>query len=320
MRKTTALFAAIALLGGLTACASGTGTSASAGGNCSPVVSSGRASSLVTATGRFGTAPTVKFPTPLYTKTTERSTLTAGKGAVVQDGQPVVLDVTILNGANGTVLQKTSYSASGGSLITAGKSSFPAVSEGLRCAQVGSRIVIVGSAKDSHGGTADPANGISKNDSFIYVVDVKKAFLVKANGADQIPVNNMPAVVLTDNGTPGITVPDRVAPTHSSVNVLKQGSGAKVADQEFVVVKYTAIGWTSRAVFDSTWANNQASVLQVGGAGMSTGLSKAITGKRVGSQLLVVLTPKDSAVANGSGKAPSNDAAVYVVDILGIAG
>jgi hypothetical protein len=33
-----------------------------------------------------------------------------------------------------------------------------------------------------------------------------------------------------------------------------------------------------------------------------------------------VLPPKASAVSDGTGKAPADDAAVYVVDILGIAG
>jgi FKBP-type peptidyl-prolyl cis-trans isomerase len=130
----------------------------------------------------------------------------------------------------------------------------------------------------------------------------------------------MPAVVLTADGTPGITVPGRSAPTRSSVNVLKQGSGAKVTNQKFVVVKYTAIAWTSHAVFDSSWTDHQASVIQVGAASVSTGLSKALIGQRVGSQILAVLPPKASAVAGGSGKAPADDAAVYVVDILGIAG
>ncbi|MHC5796513.1 FKBP-type peptidyl-prolyl cis-trans isomerase [Lacisediminihabitans sp. FW035] len=316
MRKSTALIAAIALLGGLTACS---GTASSVAG-CDPAITPGTASAVVTAPGKLGSAPKVDFPTPLYTKTSEASTLIAGKGAPITAGQPVILDVTILNGADAAPLQKTSYAATGGSIITAGKSSFPAISEGLECAQVGSRIAIVGSAKDSHNGAADSANNIGKDDSFVYVVDVKGAYLPKANGADQIPVNGMPAVVLTADGTPGISVPDRTPPKSSTVNVLKQGSGAKVKSDQFLVVKYTGIGWNSKTVFDSTWTDHQASVLQVGSATVSTGLSKALIGQRVGSQILAVLPPKAAAVADGSGKAPADDAAVYVVDILGIAG
>lgn len=317
MRKTTALIAAIALLGSLTACSGGKGSSIA---GCDRVMTSGTASSVVTATGKFGAAPKVNFPTPLYSKNTQVSTIIAGKNEPISAGQPVILDVTIINGANGTPLQKTGYNATGGSLITVGKSTFPAVSLGLECAQVGSRIAIVGSAKDSHNGAADAANGIGKDDSFVYVVDVKGAFLSRANGADQIPVNGMPAVVLTADGTPGISVPDRAAPKTSEVKVLKKGSGATVKSNQFIVVKYTAIGWGTKTVFDSTWTDHQASVLQVGSASLSTGLSKALIGQKVGSQVLAVLPPKASAVSDGTGKAPADDAAVYVVDILGIAG
>ncbi len=317
MRKTTALIAAIALLGSLTACSGGTGSSTA---GCDSVMTSGTASSAVTATGRFGLAPKVEFPTPLYAKASQVSTIIPGKGAPISAGQPMILEVTIMNGANGTPLQKTSYNATGGILITAGKSTFPAVSLGLECARVGSRVAIVGSAKDSHKGVGDAASGIGKDDSFVYVVDVKSAFLPKANGADQIPVNGMPAVVLTADGTPGISVPDRAAPKTSEFVVLKKGSGATVKSGQFLVVKYTAIGWATKAVFDSTWTDHQASVLQIGSASVSAGLSKALIGKQVGSQILAVLPPRASAASDGTGKAPSDDTAIYVIDILGIAG
>ena len=314
MRKTTALIAALALLGSLTACA---GADTVAG--CAPTLAPGAASSLVTATGVFGTAPKVKFPTPLFAKTSQVSQLIAGKGAAIGDGQPVVLDVTIINATTGTTLQKTDYSTNGGSLITTGKSTFPAVSEALKCAQVGSRIAIVGSAKDSHNGTADAANNIGKDDSFIYVVDVRRAFLAKANGENEIPQNGLPAVVTTADGTPGISVPNATPPASAEVALLKQGSGAAVKSGQYIVVKYTAIAWADKAVFDSTWSTHQASVIQVGSETVSAGLSKALIGKTVGSQVLAVVPPRDDVVSNGSGKAPQGATSIYVVDILGIA-
>jgi peptidylprolyl isomerase len=314
VRKTTALIAVIALLGSLTACAGGSSVN-----GCTPVLSSGTASSVITATGKFGAAPKVSFPTPLYSKTTQESVLIAGHGQPIQNGQPVVVEATILNATSGAVLQQTSYAATGGSLLTAGTSSFPAVSEGLRCATIGSRVAVIGSPKDSHQGQADPTNGIKANDSFIYVIDVKKAFMAKANGADQVPQNGMPAVVTAANGTTGVTVPHTAPPKTAQVSVLKQGTGAKVKNGYFAVVQYTGVSWTDNSLFDSTWSTHQASVLQIGSQSVSAGLSKALLGKRVGSQVLAVLPPKDATVADGSGKAPAGATAIYVVDILGIA-
>jgi peptidylprolyl isomerase len=314
VRKTTALIAAFGILASLTACAGGAGSN-----GCDPLVSSGDASSAVSAPGEFGTAPTVDLPVPLYTKTTQRSEIIAGKGAPIQDGQPVIVDVTVLNGTDGSVLQKTSYAKSGGSVITIGKSSLPAVSKGLQCSTVGSRVAIVGSPKDSHGGQA--SSGLAKNDAVVYVIDVKSAFPARADGADQLPINGLPAVVLAPNGAPGITLPHTAPPQDFSATLLKKGDGAKVANGDFVIVKDTGINWADNSVFSSSWKTGQASAIGVGASSVVAGLSKGLTGQRVGSQVLIVVPPK-LATSDGSDTSttvPTDATLVYVVDILGIA-
>jgi peptidylprolyl isomerase len=100
---------------------------------------------------------------------------------------------------------------------------------------------------------------------------------------------------------------------------LKQGSGAKLTNGHFAVVQYTGVSWTDNTVFDSTWSTHQAAVVQIGSQSLSAGLSKALLGKRVGSQVLAVLPAKDATVADGSGKAPAGATVIYVVDILGVA-
>ena len=315
MRKTTALIAAVAVavLTSLTGCASAQGSN-----DC---VSSGAASSVVTATGKFGTAPKVTFPTPLYAHTTQKSQLIAGKGAPIQDGQPVAFYVTILNGRTGDVLQSSDYTSTGFSLVTAGQSTIPAVTEALSCATVGSRIAIVGSAKQSHNGQADPSNDIDKNDSLVYVIDIRNAYLAKANGANQMRQKGLPDVITTANGTPGVLIPPSPStpPKSLQVGVLKQGTGAKTKTGDYLIVQYTGVGWSDKTVFDSTWKDHQASVLQLGSQSISTGLTKALTGQRVGSQVLVVVPPNDAAIPDGSGSVPAGETVVYVVDILGIA-
>lgn len=315
MRKTPAVIAAFAILVGLTAC-SGSNTVA----GCVPTVPSGELSSVVRAPGTIGTAPTVKLPTPLFTKTTEKSTIIKGHGAAITAGQPVVIDVTILNGRNGAVLQKTAYQSDGGSLITAGKSAIPAVSEALECAQVGSRIAIVASAKDGHGGTADPSNDIRTTDSFVYVMDVERAFLAKANGARQSIDDSLPAVVTTATGRPGITFPTTTAPKSFVEKVLKRGTGAKVKSGSYIVVQLTGASWTgTHAVFDSSWSTGQAAVIQPGATTVSTGLTRGLVGQRVGSQIMLSLPASLASTSDTSGTAPAGQTVLYVVDILGIA-
>jgi hypothetical protein len=313
VRKTIALLAALGIVAALTACSS---SSATAG--CDTSIVSGNASSIVSAPGKVGTAPTVTFPTPLITKTTQKTVIDPGKGALLQPGQPVVVDVTILNGANGAVLQKTTYGSTGGSLITLGKSDFPAISLGLECERVGSRVAIVGSAKDSHSGQADPTNDISATDSFVYVVDVKSAFPSRADGANTIPQNGMPQVVLAPDGTPGITIPKTTPPKSLKIDVLKSGSGAKVASGDYAVLKYTGVLWSDSTVFDTTWKTNQATALQIQKGTVVDGFAKGLIGQRVGSQVLLVVPPSQGYGAQGNGTVPANATLVFVVDILGI--
>jgi len=315
VRKTVALLAACAIVAALTGC-----SSSSTVAGCTPTVGAGSASKILSATGAFDSAPNVTIPTPLYAATTQASTLIAGHGAAITSGQPVLIQVTIVNGRNSSVLLRTDYASAVGTLITAGKSSIPALTEALVCAQVGSRVAVITSPKDGHDGKPDVANGVKKNDSIIYVIDIERAFLAKATGVAQSPVINVPAVVTTANGTPGITLPTTPEPASLQTTILKSGSGAQVKVGSLAVLQYTAIGWTDApTVFDSTWKTGQARILQVGSSELPPGLSTALVGKRVGSQVIVAIPAQLAAQADGKGAAPADATVVYVVDILGIA-
>lgn len=315
MRKFPALIVALGLIASLSACASETSVA-----GCSGAIASGDASSIVTATGKPGSAPKIDFPTPLVARTTQRSVVIEGKGDALQLGQPVILDYTILNGTTQKVLQKSTYSPAKGTQLTVDDS---VVGRGLRCAQVGSRVVVVASAKDSHGGQEDPSSGLGKNDSIVYVLDVKRAFPARADGAPQVPQNGLPAVVLAPNGAPGLTIPATTPPKSLQVDVLKAGSGKKLGDGDFAVLKYTGVFWADSKVFDSTWVGDkkgQSAVLEIADGKVISGFVKGLVGQRVGSQVLLVVPPSEGYGPNGSQDqtVPPNSTLVYVVDILGI--
>ncbi|CAN5171752.1 hypothetical protein BH09ACT3_BH09ACT3_01330 [soil metagenome] len=310
MRRTVAFVASLAVLAALTACSS------QPAGGCSAALPAGDASSVVTSAGRFGTAPRIDFPTPLYSSTSQSSVLIAGDGERVGAGQPLLIDVTILNGTDGAELQTTSYSTTGGTLLTAGDPDFPAIGRGVLCATVGSRLAIVGSAEDSHGGLADETIGIRKDDAFVYVVDIKEAFAAKADGAERLPVNGLPAVSLAPDGTPGLTFSGVTAPEKLSIEVTKAGDGPKVKKDSYLLVKYSTFAWGQNPTMtDSNWNSASASVWQIGSTSIAPALSTALTGKRVGSQVLIAAPADVAGTANGG--TPSTPL-VFVVDILGI--
>ncbi|MES2171251.1 MAG: FKBP-type peptidyl-prolyl cis-trans isomerase [Actinomycetota bacterium] len=316
MRKLTALLAAFAVMAALTSCASSDTVA-----GCSPMILPGSASKVVKTTGAYGKAPKVTVPTPLYTGTTQVSTLIAGHGPAIQYGQPVTFDATIVDGRTGAVLQATTYTKTGSGLTTAGTSATPGVGKALVCATAGSRIAVVLSPKDGTNNQDDSADGVKAKDSLIWVLDIRSAFLAKANGAPKVSGDAYPSVVTTANGAPGITLPSTPAPKKLTTVPLQQGSGAVVKNGDLIITKYTAISWVAKPdTFDSTWTTNTSAPLQVGASSVAPGLSQALKGKRVGSQLLVMIPASQAAPADGSGTAPSGVPVVYVIDILGIVG
>ncbi|WP_349898158.1 FKBP-type peptidyl-prolyl cis-trans isomerase [Parafrigoribacterium soli] len=311
MRKTLALIATLGVLTALTACSGG-----GAQGCDNPMVS-GAASSVVKATGAVGSAPKIDFPTPITSKTTQKTELIKGKGAELQPGQPVLFEATLLNGADGKVIDKTGYTEGAKNLLTLGQPDLSALSHGLECSRVGSRVVIATS--DKAGAKTGGVKADGKPGSVIFVADITKAFLTKANGAPQASQSGMPEVVLAPNGRPGITVPQHSAPKKLKVNVLKAGDGKKITEGDTVVMKYTGVVWDdASSVFDSTWTKNQAVMIKVAKDTVVAGFVKGLVGQKVGSQVLLVIPPKEGYGAKGQGEVPANATIIFVVDILGI--
>lgn len=317
MRTLPVLLLAVGIVASVSSCAT---TPFSEG--CDSAITSGPASSLVSATGAFGAEPTINFPTPIITKNLERSELITGTGPELASGDVVLLQFTMLNGSTEEIGAQSDYSGSG-ALITLGESEIPAVSKGLQCVTVGSRVALASSAANAG---ADPTQ---VKDSIVLVIDVIKAFPGKAYGVPQIPQAGMPSIVTAPDGTPGATVPKKDPPATLTANVLQQADGAKLKSGEHAVVKYTGFLWSDGSVFHSTWPKGQADVvtLTAPAAGTLTaptqvtpGFVDALVGQQIGSQVLIVVPP-----AQGYGDAivsgvPSGSTLIYVVDILGIVG
>ncbi len=309
VRTLPVLLLAAGLIASLTSCAQGPFTQ-----GCDAPVSTGDASAFITADGAFGTKPAVDFPTPVVTRHTELSTLIAGDGAQLREGDVAVFQYTLLSGTTGAVLGQSDY-AGPGTMVTLGDSQTPSVTVGLECTTVGSRVAIATNAEGAGQGST------GSTDSFVFVVDVLDSFHGRASGAAQIPQAGMPSVVTAPNGAPGITIPKEDAPTALTVNVLQAGTGKTVKAGNHVVVKYTAVLWSDSSVFDSTWTDGQAKIVTLTASDKVTkGFVDGLVGQKVGSQVLIVAPPADGYGDAGSNNVPSGSTLVYVVDLLGLAG
>ncbi|MBC7441395.1 MAG: FKBP-type peptidyl-prolyl cis-trans isomerase [Ramlibacter sp.] len=320
MRRASALIASAGLLvAALTGCST-TGSAA----ECDAPVSAGAATDLVTVDGDFGKTPTVDFPTPVKTSTTQASEIVDGTGAGLVHGQQVTLDLSIYNGTTGAPIEKSAYDGTTRTKYVLADSPLKGLTDGLLCAQVGSRMVIVVAPDDAFGPQGGSEQfGVGKDDSLIFVADVVKADLPRANGASQPVTNGLPAVVLADDGTPGITIPSGAPPTELKIGVLKKGAGVEVQEGDTVTVHYTGVLWDQKTVFDSSWANGAPVPLVAATgsktqAGVISGFAKALIGQTVGSQVVAVIPPDEGYGDQAQGSIPAGSTLVFVVDILGV--
>jgi hypothetical protein len=308
VRKLSALLAVAIVVPTLVACSSPSN-------EC--VFPSGDASSVVTAEGAIGSEPQIDMPTPVVAQRTEVSIVTEGEGKPLSDGQPARVDISIINGATGEVLEDTGYA--GGVLFAAGSEALPPVTEALECASVGSRLVVVGTAEETHNGEPLPQLGVEANDSLVFVVDVLDSFLPRADGTQRASENGNPAVVLAPNGQPGVTIPNSAPPTELVDTLLKEGVGDTVEEGDQVVVHYTGFTWADSEVFDSSWENRQPAIFQLTEGALIEGFLTGLIDKKVGSQVLLVIPPELGYGDQASESIPADSTLVFVVDILGIA-
>ena len=318
LNRVAACGATLALVAvALTGCA----TAGSSDG-CTPRVTSGPASETISATGAFGSAPNVRFPNPMHVSDTEVSTVIPGHGAPLSGRQLVVADVTFLDGTTGAAVTRTEYSgAASAARFVVGTVPIPGLQAALTCARVGSRVAAVMPPSQGIPAANRPA-GLNATASLVAVVDIRKAYLARADGADQVMAGGLPAVVLGADGRPGITLPEGDPPKTLSVADLKRGSGAAVKRGDSVVVQYTGVVWkpgdpADGTVFDSSWTAGTPATFKVQDGQIVKGLVTGLTGRRVGSQVLAVLPASQAYGSQSTSSVPAGATLVFVVDILG---
>lgn len=327
MRKTPALLSAVAVAAVLVASLVGCSSSPSAA--CAPSYAAGAASKAVKAT-----ASTASFPTPLVVKTSQVSVSKAGSGSPIQAGDQVDYSYSIYNGKTGE-----SLGASQGTSRTGATTSTKATSivRSLRCATAGERYSLVSTVQDAFGKGAGGSD-FADQDTLVIVVQVKDRFLGKANGINQLPLDGMPNVITAVNGQPGIVIQELNKPKTLTISTIKAGSGPAVKKNDVVHMKYSGWTWpassgdkpviwpggttpagTTVPSGDSTWTSDQAADIKVVDT-LPTGLYKALVGAKVGSQVLVVMPPKDGFGSSSSQYGFSDtDTVIMVIDVLGIA-
>ncbi|MGV9243552.1 FKBP-type peptidyl-prolyl cis-trans isomerase [Streptomyces sp. NPDC003710] len=186
--------------------------------------------------------------------------------------------------------------------------------------KVGSRVLMAVPPTWGYGSQGNPEAGIKGTDTLVFVVDIKNTFNSKSSAKGKIVPQNdakLPKVgTNTDGSAPSIEVPKVKPPTGLVADYVIEGNGEAVAADSTVLVQYKGVLWDTGKEFDSTYGRGQLTSFSL--QQVVKGWAQGLTGKKVGSRVLVVVPPKLGYGDNppqGSG-IKKDSTLVFSVDIL----
>ena len=326
MSKIPALLTIVGLTLALTACGSSdtpeATDAAAASSPASECTESGSLSDSIDVTGDFGAPLEISIDAPLEPTKSERSVAIEGTGTgTAKEGSIVEVAITLYNAKTDEVVQPTTYSTDGASLVIPINDTdfLPGLVRTANCAVEGDRVVTISPAGDAF--TDKGATGIAAGEPVIFVMDVITVIEdvpTQASGADQPVEGGFPTVALADDGAPTVTIPATDAPTELKISTLKKGDGDVVTDGASVAVAYTGVLWATGEAFDSSWGRADYSLFPTGG--VIAGFTEALVGQTVGSQVIAVIPPEFGYGEAGTQGISGTDTLVFVIDILATAG
>jgi peptidylprolyl isomerase len=274
----------------------------------------------VTAGTKFDEKPTIAKGSSEPSKQLAVKTLVAGSGKTVAENDFVVANYLGQVWSTAKVFDN-SYDRKARLAIQLAQGQ---IIDGWRYAlagkKAGSRVEMAVPPTWGYGSQGNPQAGIKGTDTLVFVVDVQDTFNAKSSAqGKEVPQDNadLPKVGTdTDGKAPSIEVPKAAAPKKLVAEYVLEGDGEKVAAADSVLVQYKGVLWDGGKEFDSSYANKQLvsfSLQQV-----VKGWAQGLTGKKVGSRVLIVIPPKLGYGDNppqGSG-IKKDSTLVFSVDIL----
>ena len=116
--------------------------------------------------------------------------------------------------------------------------------------------------------------------------------------------------------SPSVTIPKQKPTSTLAVKTLIQGSGPTITKSDLFLSNFTIYVWsgTTNKLLDSTYSSSP----QVLPASLLPGIQSAVTGKKVGSRVLVVVPPKQGYGTSGNSQlgVTGSDTLVFVMDLI----
>ena len=223
--------------------------------------------------------------------------LVPGTGEVLVEGQDLLLNMYAVDGRDGTVLQNTFIDAPQPHVLTDAAIGSD-IADLLVGQRVGARVMYLEESDEV---------------PLVLVIDVLPA---RASGEVVAPVEGLPVVTVTEDGTPSVTIPaDTPPPGDLVVQPIVRGEGVQVEAGQVITVRFTGVAWSSGEVVDSNWTREAKPTSTMIGIGQVVeGWEQGLLEQNVGSRVLLVVPP--TLAFAGTGLPYAEETLVYVVDIL----
>ncbi|MFJ4953204.1 FKBP-type peptidyl-prolyl cis-trans isomerase [Streptomyces sp. NPDC088760] len=331
MRRRSLLLAAVpAGLVTLAGCGDDKSDTSKAGASPSPSVSSVPPPKIVdgplpavTAGTKFGEKPTVAKGPGEPSKDLAVKTLIAGSGRTIAENDFIRADYLGQIWSTAKVFDN-SYDRKRPLVMQLAKGS---IIDGwlyaLAGKKTGSRVQIAVPPTWGYGKEGNAQAGIKGTDTLVFVIDLIDSFNSKSSAkGQQVPQTDaaLPKVgTNTDGQVPKVTIPRADPPKKLVSEYVLEGDGPEVKADQAVLCQFQGLVWEGGKTFQRTYGSGRLS--QFGLEQMQRavkGLAEGLTGKKVGSRVLIVIPPQlgygDNPPSGGVIKKDST--LVFTVDIL----
>ncbi|MEV8044158.1 FKBP-type peptidyl-prolyl cis-trans isomerase [Streptomyces griseoluteus] len=330
MRRRSLLLAAVpAGLVTLAGCGDGDAKSSRASASPSPSPSSPPPPRIVdgplpaiTAGTKFGEKPTVAKGPGEPSKDLAVRTVIAGNGRPVAENDFIKANYLGQIWSSGKVFDN-SYDRSPLVLQLAQGSIIDGWRYALTGKKIGSRVEIAVPPTWGYGPSGNEQAGIKGTDTLVFVIDLLDSYNTKSSAKGKVVPQTDPALpkvaTNTDGNQPKVTLPKSDPPKKLVSNYVIEGDGDEVTRKQAVLCQFQGLEWQGGRTFQKTYGSGRLSQFSVEQMEQVVkGLAQGITGKKVGSRVLIVVPPDLGYGDNppsGSG-IKKGATLVFTVDIL----
>ncbi|MGA4843005.1 FKBP-type peptidyl-prolyl cis-trans isomerase [Streptomyces sp. G45] len=269
---------------------------------------------------KFGEKPTVAKGSGKPSSDLAVKTVIAGKGVEVAKGD--YLQAHYLGQIWDTAkVFDNSYDRKAPTIFPIGVGQvIPGWDQALVGKKVDSRVELAIPPALGYGKDGNKQAGIKGTDTLVFVVDIVNTYGPKSAAKGKTvaqDAKDLPKVGTdTDGKAPSIEVPKADAPKKVVASYVIEGDGDEVKESDSLLCQYKGVLWDGGKEFDSSYKRKQ--LAQFSLQQVVPGWRKGLTGKKVGSRVLVVVPPKE-----GYGDKPpqgtpikKDSTLVFSVDIL----